>query len=258
MTALRVYVIGHGVSMIYHAMSALGFDSDTIQAVLYSFATIMYSTFGDLAAVLLFPVIYIYNLTQNLNISLPQWVTDTYNFVFGTIAYYWSWLVNTVYDLSRAWSSLPDTISYYVNAAFSGIQYLLDWLSWLRNAAGSLINYLLYSAAEFVWNNLPSWVKQVIADASQWLNVLVSFYEQSRAFITQFLSDPLGFVLGAWVQYIRTIIQVVSSDWQYFSWLFGEGKKLITDLLNNPADTLLSKLADTFIDWLLQLISDNW
>lgn len=258
MNSIKVYVLAHGISTLYRVLSSLGFGNDVIGVVLGTFYTLMGSVFGDTLAVALVLPLYLFDVVSNLNISLPQWVTDTYNFVFGTIAYYWNWLVNSVYDLNNAFRNLPTTIQTMLDAVYQGIQDKLNWLTWLRDNAGNILNNLIYQTAQFIWNNLPSWAKDALYKVSQKIDGLISFYNAVAGEIHKFLNNPLAYVLGAIFKDFTNIVQTVSNDWQYFSWLFNEGKKYLVDFFRDPAGFILEMIADVFLQWLADLLAEKW
>lgn len=206
-----------------------------------------------------------------------------------------SWLkgyaFGQIYQLSMTvagWiTDLRVTLTRTVDSVRSWAQGQINWLIGL---AYSLYNQARDFAQSIV-NQVYAWVRPYVDSAIHWLRGLYEWIQPFRELITgwlmgaraavdwlwhrawgalqAFLANPIGFVLGWLFDPIRNLINwwqtygpglmtFVANELHDLRTTWENGKRILKALVDNPEHFIFDLLAPMFLDWLEQLIADNW
>lgn len=147
-----------------------------------------------------------------------------------------------------------EQLTSWIDAAWAFIEpYVAAVKTWAQDTFGWILDsYTL----------LTEWLATV-RDAITWL----ATYAWNS--LTAFLADPWGFVLGAlggiiidtvnwWLEWANPLTDFLTQDLPPIRNLIAQGLTLLQDFVNDPLQTILDLLYPVFLDWLENLIAENW
>ena len=183
----------------------------------------------------------------DLRVSLTGWINSIVSWVHGRI----NWLTGLAYNLS--------------NQARNFAQGLINGVyAWARPYIDNAINWL---RGLYAWIQPFQWlITQFLAGAQGAISWL---WHTAWGTLQAFLANPIGFVLGWLVDPIRNLINwwqrygpglmtFVANELADLRTLWDNGKRILRALVDNPEGFIFDLLAPMFLDWLEQLIADNW
>lgn len=168
------------------------------------------------------------------------------------------WLSEQV-DAATAW------FQGLVDGAIAFAQDLVDTATaWLLAQIDQAIGWVLDGLAwiEYYKDLITVWLAGV-KDFIDWLWLTASSQ------LIAFLADPMGFVLGLlatslvdfinwWTAWGASLMDFVVTDLPALRNLLVVGLEFLLTLVDRPVDTILDLLRDAFLDWLENLIAENW
>lgn len=138
--------------------------------------------------------------------------------------------------LGGAWSWLL----WFVNAPYNALRYYvggaLDWLQWFWGNPLGAIEYYLGAA----W----TWLKNVFANQYAWL--------------ASVLGAPWGWLLSLWGLNPNALIAFIRDCLKFWYDIWSWWRAPLFVFLSNPSAFILAAIRAAFLDWLTQLIADNW
>lgn len=153
---------------------------------------------------------------------LQGFFANQYATLVALLGYAWSWLmwlVGAPYNAFR----------YYIGPA-------LDWLQWLWSDPLAVIAYYLGAAwSSLLWILAQPyvWISAVLGAPWAWLKTLFSI---SPWQLFLFINDCMIYWYNLWAVY----------------------RASLSAFLSNPAEYILAQIRSRLLDWLTQLIADNW
>ncbi len=258
MNKLRDYVRSYGGSILYRIITGLGLGTAAANAAVSFFLSLMDSVIGDQVAIVLAPIIYLYNTLSNVDISLPNWIIDLYNFVTGVVRVNWAWLINTVEDLVSFFDDIGDFVRPYVYQILSAYDDALAWSDWLFSRFGNELSNFLQDPDGYIWRHLPNEVRDIYNYVNDLLGSLNDIVYNLYGALAQFIADPFGFVMDMFSPALKSAWITITSDMSYLVWLFGDGKRFIISLVADPTGTILALIENTILPWLEKVIAESW
>lgn len=194
MNALTAWVISNGVALLYDVLASLGFGQDDTNAILSFFYGVMVSPAGGYVAFPLAIVIWVWQQAQNISTALPSWVTWLYNEVTNNIDPVLNWVVGRIQDLNSILQGVTTGINDAISAA---VQSAL-------NAWANVLNY------------------------AGWL------YYNASSILTQFVSDPAGFIGAIASQAINTLYPLLGDLFNFYTAVIRPALNFLTQFLTDP------------------------
>ena len=216
--------------------------------------------------------------------DLRSWAQGRISWLSGyAFGLYWQ-AISKIYDIRAA---IESKVAGWVNSARSLAYSLRDQV---RNLVWSLY-WQARNFAQSIVNQVYAWTRPYVDNAINWLRGLYAWIQPYRDLITNwlvgargaidwlwhyaigrlqaFLNDPIGFALGwlltpirnivnFWQQYGPGLMTFVANELADLRTLWENGKRILKALVDNPEGFIFDLLAPMFLDWLEQLIADNW
>ena len=262
MQALKAYVIGRGVLLIWDMMGYFGFNYNDTVSVLNIFANIMYSVAGDAVTVPLSLIIWIYDTASGAVAALPNWVSELYNYVMGNLTNDLAWAVGRIQDINAAMDSvtsgIDNTINYWIGQAFSGWQDVLNFADWVRYNAGDWFYQFMQDPAGFIGSIALNYVRSNFPALGELIAFYLNVLSNARQVLIHFLNDPASFVLDLLRPAIQAVIAPFIPLLSFLAWWTDKGQPFMLALIDDPVKVILDLIADEFLHWLSGLIADNW
>jgi len=226
----------------------------------------------------------LYDVWENLGYVLVDWY-DKLKRLATTIFYTLDNLAtNLYYALYRLATSLYYTLESLATSLYNTLSRLATTLyhalDWLATAALTYIEWLVSIAWNFVvyltmtMYNFLLWLFQAARSNLEWLvtiamTKLTYWVDVAATVISEFLADPLGFVLttlrhsflgwmGLWEQSklaIADFVQKYMPDEMNF---WEKHRSAIWSFFEDPAGFILGIIRDVFIDWVCDLVAERW
>ena len=209
--------------------------------------------------------------------AVQDWIDNTatpvVNWVFthgSKLAYF----VNNVYTwLKWFWADPYNAFRYYLGTAWDWWRWfygwagqklayffnnVYGWVTWFWNDPVNAIRYYLGPAVDWlfaVWSDFVGWLDRATGGAVTWLrwffsdpiNALRYYIGAALDLLWSIASDPLAWLLG-----------ILGDAWTYWynTWsLYGA---ILSTFLSNPGEFILAAVRELFLDWLEELVSENW
>lgn len=168
-------------------------------------------------------------------------------------------------NMSILWSLLPD----WVEQLYIDTQTLFQ--GFLDSALGFIMPHIM-ELRHWVYN-LFSWINDHITIITEWLpsirEVVDWLFFPAYDKLNSFLTDPYGFVVGElgvtlsdvttlWGAWAEPIKDFIVQDLPPLRNLLATGFLFLQTLVNDPLDTILTLLTPVFLDWLENLLAENW
>lgn len=261
MNTFKYYTIGRGVTLLYHFLGSIGITGSTRNTILSIYGTVMGTYFGDILIYPLGLVIYIYDMLGNINVDLPQWVTDLYHLVMNTIAPAWNWVMSNLHALINFANSIASTIILVGTALFNAL--LSAWLSALNFARTLYVNFgafliaFLHDPVGYVTSVINTVLHSLLTGFNSIWQVWVSLIHPYLAVLSQILTDPIGFILSVLHVLFPALFAIYDDLIKFIQWWRAAGSNYLVNFVNNPVGFILDLIAGTFLEWLANLIADN-
>ena len=183
----------------------------------------------------------------DLRANLTAWINSIIAWMHGRI----SWMQGYAFGLYVQAISLINSIRSAIEA---GIRAYIDGkVTWLLDKFGWVLPFK---------HLLPVW-RDII------LFVIHTLMQIAWQQVRDFLHNPIGFVLGPmfprlmtvinfWSQYGSGLMTFVANELADLRTTWENGKIILRALVDDPERFIFDLLAPIFLDWLEQLIADNW
>ena len=216
--------------------------------------------------------------------ALRSWAQGRISWLSGyAFGLYWQ-AISKIYDIRAAieskvagWVNGARSLAYSLRDQIRNLAWSLYWQA--RSFAGGLVQQAK-SALYYYVDVAKDWLRGRFDWILGFRDLIVNFLAPARAVISwlwhrawgalqAFLNDPIGFVLGWLLNPIRNLINwwqrygpglmtFVANELADLRTLWENGKRILKALVDNPEGFIFDLLAPMFLDWLEQLIADNW
>lgn len=258
MDYIKSFVASQGVNLLNTAATRLGLGYSTRLALLNGFSSLMTGTFGSAIAVAMFPSLYLFSVVNNLNVSVPNWITDGVSWLVNTLRPAWYDVVNGVQSWQSWYNNRFNDIRGVVSALVGDLTTFKNKVTWLWDNGYRLIEQFLYNAQAWIWERLPQWARDGLLVLSQQWGKVQAFIDNALGFVMKLAANPLDTIYQLFPKVIRDAWSFITSDLKYLAWLFGEAKELIVAFLSDPREFLKAFILEPLIDWILEALSEAW
>ena len=195
-----------------------------------------------------------------------NWVLVYRQTLSDFVTYQLGWLIWFVTDVSNA-------LRYYLGGALDWLWHVwsnftgwlngqlsggIAWLQWFMADPVNVLRWYLGGALDWlwhVWSNFTGWLNDQLAGAIGWLawffsdpvGALRYYIGGALDWLWAVASDPLGWV-ATWL----------GEAWTYWFNTWSLYKDILNAFLADPGNFILVVLRDIFLDWLEDLIAENW
>lgn len=258
MDFIRSFVASRGVNLLNTAAVRLGLGSSTRLALLNGFSSLMTGTFGSVIAVAMFPSLYLYDVINNLNVSVPNWISDGVSWLVNTLRPAWWGVVNGVQSWQNWYNNRLYDIRNVVSMVVGNLDDFRERVNWLWNNGYNLISILLHNAGQWIWDRLPQWARDgLLLVYNNWGKVQ-HFIDNALEFVLRLARDPLRVIYELFPQALRDAWTLITADIKYLAWLFGEAKENIVAFLSDPREFIKAHIFEPLLEWLLEAIEEAW
>lgn len=146
------------------------------------------------------------------------------------------WARNSI-DAAKA------TLYPYIDSVARGI---LDLFAWVDSYKWVITEWLQVSQASINW--LRDWA----------LGRLQSFLHDPIGYVLGWLLDPIVNLINWWAAWGHFLRDFVTQDLPALRNLLARGLGFLLTFVDRPGETILNLLYPIFLDWIEQVIVDNW
>lgn len=183
----------------------------------------------------------------DLRVSLTNWVNDLITWIHGRV----NWLTDLAYrlkneaidwargkaDAVQTWArGYVDALIAWAVSVYQWLQPLRDllgaWLPWVRGAIDWLKDY--------AWGHLQAFLANPIGYVMGWL------------------LDPIVNLVNWWSAWGGSLRDFVVQDLPGLRNLLARGLSFLLTFVDRPGETILNLLYPVFLNWVENLIADNW
>jgi len=209
--------------------------------------------------------------------NLSDYISEVLSSVWDGMNYRFSVLWDDLMALiDSVWAGLWDNvlaIRDYLEGLIGAVYtYITDLLQIWLEAAIAAVTPFIQAAIAWVTDTF-GWILDLQSLITGWLvaakAVIDWLWNVAWTQLQAFLADPLGFVLGLLIDDIRNLLNwwiawgeplrnFVSEDLPALRNLLALGLTFLQTFVNDPLQTILDLIYPVFLDWLEDLIADNW
>ncbi len=262
MNSLKNWVAPIVAYLVSEAARYAGIGNNTRNSLIQTTYNVIYGPIGDIITIACAPIAWIYIQLDNINVSIPNWITDTVNFIIGTVRPVWNWVVNSIDSLVRSMNAVTGTIYniavQVVSVAFNSWRDVLDFANWLRVNFTTLLSQFLNDPYGFIQNKVIPILHANFPALFEIIDFWYAALRAGRSFISQFLADPVGWVTHIALNVLLAAIPGLSVLLSLIAWWRDVGGPFLVALVNNPAGVILDMIAERFVDWAMGVIARKW
>ncbi len=217
------------------------------------------------------------NQAQTLANTAVAWINNTAQSVVNWVNIYrnrLTYVIDNVYNwLISFWLDPAGQIRAYLGSAWSWV------VAFYNNAAGTIKAYLgsAWTWLASFYSNPWGVIHGFLGAAWDWL---VGFYNDAAGTIRRYLGAAWTWLAALYADPYHVIAALLGPGWAWLLSLFGLNpagliafvrdamvywyntwslyRSVLTTFLRDPVRFVLDGLAPVFIDWLVQLVADNW
>lgn len=253
-------------NMLVHAVTLQWSDLDGDKDDLVDWWNTLWSVIVDTAT----------GIATNIREAWRDWIQGISDYAYSLYLY--------AYDIynklgAALWASALSVADWVVERVQGAINYAFD----LYNAAIAFADEVGDLLETWVVNYVGYWIGWVVGQfnwiqpyydlIANWLTGVTDVIDWLRnvawSTLQAFLNDPIGFVLGWWLD---SIIEVASwwieNGWnlanfianELDAWrdLFARGLSFLSMFVDDPLETILTLLAPVVLDWLEERVVERW
>jgi len=200
-------------------------------------------------------------------------ISRMWQFVYGHVGD----VVSPILDeIASIWAQLTQITATITDLVITTVQ---DWLAQAGEFLQTIVDAVmplimpLIDAVQLWVQDTFGWLAGLELIIAQWLPSVIGVIDWLKDVawpaLVAFLSDPLGYVLGAlfapisnvlnwWETWGQSLDYFVTEQLPDLGGLLGLGLTFLAEFVERPAEVILDRLEDVFLGWLERLIADNW